>query len=429
MNTLKIIFITFISTVILSVTVKSQSIYEFGIKFTNDSAATLVGADGLILYTSDGGASWTQRESNTTNVLYCTDITYNIYSTNSPQRIPIGISVGENGMILRSINGGFTWGIVSSGTIEHLRGVSSNIYTQSAVACGDNGVILFSSDAGASFSTSSSGINDNLYAVAFSTDVVASTPPETNRAICVGDNGKILMTNDNGITWTVIDAGITKNLRSISWSTVANATIVGENGAIYSSTDGGYTWNTPSNNFTTNLNSVKYLDQYTALAVGDSGLIVRTTDNGSSWNTIQSNTDYSIMSVNFGNSTRGIAVGEAGTTLISNDGGLTWGSQPRFKKDKISTTKPKKEDFSINQNYPNPFNPSTQISYKIAIDSKVSIKVFDLTGKEVAELVNQYQKAGKYSVNFNATNLSSGVYFYRILAGNFSEVKRMLLVK
>ncbi|MBS1515619.1 MAG: T9SS type A sorting domain-containing protein [Bacteroidetes bacterium] len=89
--------------------------------------------------------------------------------------------------------------------------------------------------------------------------------------------------------------------------------------------------------------------------------------------------------------------------------------------------------FEISQNYPNPFNPATKISYDLPFDSKVAIKIFDVTGREVASLVNQVQVAGYYTVNFNASALSSGVYFYQINADggnqNFTKTLKMMLIK
>jgi len=85
--------------------------------------------------------------------------------------------------------------------------------------------------------------------------------------------------------------------------------------------------------------------------------------------------------------------------------------------------------FALEQNYPNPFNPSTTIKYSIAEDGFVKMSVYNLLGEEVAALVNSTQKAGKYEVNFNASNLASGVYVYRIEAGNFVSSKKLMLLK
>jgi hypothetical protein len=86
-------------------------------------------------------------------------------------------------------------------------------------------------------------------------------------------------------------------------------------------------------------------------------------------------------------------------------------------------------DFKLEQNYPNPFNPSTVISYRLPVNSNVVLKVFDILGNEVATLVNEEKPAGTYEVEFNASNLSSGVYFYRFTAGSFLITKKMSLLK
>jgi len=86
-------------------------------------------------------------------------------------------------------------------------------------------------------------------------------------------------------------------------------------------------------------------------------------------------------------------------------------------------------NFSLKQNYPNPFNPNTIINYQLQKFSNVSLKVYDVLGNEVSTLVNQKQNAGSYEVGFNATALSSGIYFYTLKTEGFSETKRMLLVK
>jgi hypothetical protein len=86
-------------------------------------------------------------------------------------------------------------------------------------------------------------------------------------------------------------------------------------------------------------------------------------------------------------------------------------------------------EFKLDQNYPNPFNPSTVINYQIPVNNFVTLKIYDLLGKEVMTLVNEQKQAGYYNVEFNATNFASGIYFYTVKAGDFKETKRMLLVK
>jgi hypothetical protein len=85
--------------------------------------------------------------------------------------------------------------------------------------------------------------------------------------------------------------------------------------------------------------------------------------------------------------------------------------------------------FELSQNYPNPFNPSTKIRYQLPNESKVVIKIYNILGSEVMELVNDKREAGVYEVEFNADNLSSGTYIYKISADNFVQTKKMILLK
>jgi hypothetical protein len=83
----------------------------------------------------------------------------------------------------------------------------------------------------------------------------------------------------------------------------------------------------------------------------------------------------------------------------------------------------------LEQKYPSPFNPVTFIDYQLAADSHVSLKIFDVTGSEVAELVNAEQAAGFYKVEWDASKLSSRIYFYKLITGNYVNTKKMMLIK
>ena len=87
------------------------------------------------------------------------------------------------------------------------------------------------------------------------------------------------------------------------------------------------------------------------------------------------------------------------------------------------------EEFQLLQNYPNPFNPEIKISYQIPESSFVTLKVYDVLSNEITSLVNEEKQAGKYAINYDVSNLPSGTYFYRISSGDFTAVKKMLLIK
>ncbi|MBK7445553.1 MAG: T9SS type A sorting domain-containing protein [Ignavibacteria bacterium] len=88
------------------------------------------------------------------------------------------------------------------------------------------------------------------------------------------------------------------------------------------------------------------------------------------------------------------------------------------------------KSFNLSQNYPNPFNPSTKIEYELQTSDFVSIKIYDLLGKEIKSYVNKKQTAGKYQIDFDGSGLSGGVYFYSLyLNNNLTDTKKMLMVK
>ncbi|MDP3830852.1 MAG: T9SS type A sorting domain-containing protein, partial [Ignavibacteriaceae bacterium] len=108
---------------------------------------------------------------------------------------------------------------------------------------------------------------------------------------------------------------------------------------------------------------------------------------------------------------------------LDNDGTFNYSSNVEVTVGQIPN------DFSLNQNYPNPFNPETIISYQLPVSGNTSLKVFNILGSEVATLVNEVQEAGTYDVSFNGKDLTSGVYFFRLQAGDFIKINKMTLMK
>ncbi len=125
-------------------------------------------------------------------------------------------------------------------------------------------------------------------------------------------------------------------------------------------------------------------------------------------------------------------------TIVPASGSSMAHAGSMFKLDDLSfsgaaavenTVNPSPMSYSLDQNYPNPFNPTTVIHYQLPASSQVSLKVYDVLGREVASLVDARENAGAYSVTFDGNNLASGVYFYRLQAGDFSAMKKLMLVK
>ena len=153
------------------------------------------------------------------------------------------------------------------------------------------------------------------------------------------------------------------------------------------------------------------------------------TDNGTSWSAVNSGlTNYSVMAL----AVSPVSGGTGGTNLFA--GTYTYGVWRRLLSEMIPTGVDERQEqipyrFALEQNYPNPFNPSTIINYQLAMNSHVTLKVYDILGREVATLVNEEKPAGSYSVQWNAGGVASGVYFYKLEAGSFSATRRLMLIK
>lgn len=432
----KISKITIISTLIVvlySATSWCQpTVYENSIDFEDVNIATLVGADGLIMKTTDAGVTWTEQVSGITNVLNGNDI-----SLFEPLR---QITVGENGVILLTSDGGALWEVKTSGTLENLNEVV-NINEYNWIAVGNNGIILKTYDSGDSWSVITSGISKNLNDIFFVNE---------DLGFIVGNTSTLLRTVDRGESWQQVqlytgDATLT----AIAMIDETYGTIVGTNGLIMNTSDGGNTWVTVNTlSFTADFNDIKFFNSIgpipCAIAVGNDGAIARSQDGGITWYGVYGVVPNDFMSVNFGSQTNGITVGEDGIELYTYDGGLTWRTNLVFARPLIDLTDPgnhvsgSKNDAADSQvklsNYPNPFNPSTRINYVLPFDGFVKLVIYDVAGREVAKLVNsEFQRTGSYDVEFNGRELSSGVYFYRLDVNssgkNLVKINRMVLTK
>jgi photosystem II stability/assembly factor-like uncharacterized protein len=261
---------------------------------------------------------------------------------------------------------------------------------------------------------------------------------------------KIYHTTNGGTNWSVqYTDPIAGGLTAIQFTDLSNGWVVGDSSSkILKTTDGGSTW-TPITNAGLTSDSyckcVFFIDANTGwiganipitTGITPQRAILHTTNGGTSWtgqypdflfDSTETHTE-AVFSMFFTNSSTGWLTGDAGIIGHTTNGGSTGIAA---EKNNIPTA------FSLKQNYPNPFNPSTQISYQVPSNSSVSLRVFDLLGREVAALVNEVKPAGTYTATFHADNIPSGVYFYQLKvrqtdggqAGTFWETRKMLLMK
>lgn len=154
---------------------------------------------------------------------------------------------------------------------------------------------------------------------------------------------------------------------------------------------------------------------------GSGGMIFHSTDNGDTWRQQPTATMSGLNAFSFINEFTGLAVGDGGTVLALMGGTVT--SVP------VRPPSAKPEAFSLSQNFPNPFNPKTSIGFSISESGPVSLTVYNLLGQEVATLVNSPLRPGRYTAEWNAGGVASGIYFYRLVEGMHVAVRKMIVLK
>jgi photosystem II stability/assembly factor-like uncharacterized protein len=360
------------------------------------------------------------------------------------------IAVGQNGTILRTSNGGFTWARVVVATNVDLFGVSmaDSMY---GMAVGQNGICARTTDSGLSWQVGSIVGGVNLYAVSC---------PTYRTATAVGGSGTIMRTTDNGVSWTQQTSGTTQFLWGVSFIDSTHGIAVGGS-AVLVTTNGGLTWSNHSPAGDLSLQAVHMIDLLNAFAVGHSGVILKTTNGGMNWVPLVSGTSNSFFGVHFVNQSTGMIAGAQGTIIRTSNGGQSWIPQVtntsrsiqsiQLVTDSLATavgdsglilrtvsggtlvsvsyqpTIP--NAFDLLQNYPNPFNPVTILRYDLPIASDVLLRVYNIMGQEVATLVDDNKPAGHHQISWHPQDIASGVYLCRLQAGKFTKTRKLLLLR
>jgi photosystem II stability/assembly factor-like uncharacterized protein len=421
MKLIKIFFT--LSTVLIiffNVTILSQAIDNIiSINFDSEQTATMVGEDGIIKRTVNGGTNWIVQSSNITNVLNSIDIIN--YVDQNADTVNLELVACENGVILKSTDHGSVWNIILSGITENLYDIvicSPNMI----FVCGNNGTLLKSIDLGETWEPVSLGTSNALNHLTY----LNSSAAKQINAVAVGNNGTCFATI-NMQSWFPVTLPTTDDIISIT--SYDNVLVCGtDNGITLKSTNRGTNWVTSSSGITTNIYDLVFISPTVVIGASENGVMLRSINAGNSWLIVNTPLKNDIYALDFGSGTFGIAVGGE-TEIYTTNSGKTWVQLLSIASANIT----QKEPVKLNQNYPNPFNPSTVINYTINDNSNISIKIYDLTGREVRTLENSFRNAGTYSVIFNAENLSSGTYFYVLRVNNGSKVTtktmRMILTK
>jgi len=316
------------------------------------------------------------------------------------------IYAGTEQGLYKTVNGGTTWTLTSLAG-KDVRAVK--IDPQGNLYAGTWGFgVLKSTDNGSSWTTLNTGIlNTAIHALAI----------DGSGNIYAGSfGGGIIKSINGGNDWTDLNAGF-----PYIW-----ALTVAPNGNIYAGTYGAGVLKSANNGTT-----------WTNTNVGQAFIYGVTTDASNnvyaaSWaNGIFGSSDNGANWLNLGLS--GLGAGAVFSTPTSSivwagtENGTLYSLNSPMSVETVGSSVP--VEFNLSQNYPNPFNPSTVIRFAIPAENLVTLNIYSITGELVASLLNEVKTAGEYEVSFDATSLPTGVYIYKINAGSFSSVKKMMLVK
>ena len=382
----------------------------------------------------------------------------------------IAFVVGDSGMFLKTKDNGATWQSIDSKTASNLQSIF--FIGQTGYLAGNSGKIIKFDNEGNILEDISVSHFFNINDIMFRNSLKGLAVGTKETFI---DGAKyflpsVLLTTNGGSYWKEIHFDYQGSLNAAAYIDDKIVFAVGDNGRFIKSTDGGYSWNLKSLNISLNLNDIEVLPDYNIVIAGDNGIILLSRDLGETWSSIPLPDYYHFNKISY---KKNDCIFCAGTKEVRIDGvkyfmatiisfslrQLSWHEEYSFKRGEYnsisfscesefalavgnngaavslggrkeikSTKKIITQSYNL-QNYPNPFNPSTKISYTIPQATFVKIKLFNSLGEEISQLINEEKEPGRYEIDFNASGLSSGVYFCVIESGDLVETKKMLLLR
>lgn len=265
------------------------------VEFQNPDTGLVVGAQGIILRTTNGGKKWDLVNSG-----YSND-----FSTVTFASKEIAFISGSNGIILKSINNGLTWSKLNSGVSSMLYSINfANINT--GYCAGMEGVILKTTNGGNTWGSINGYFSNHIYRINFL---------NKDTGFVAAKDGLIAKTINGGTSWSQQQVGNSNMISNISFVNQKDGIAVGDNGVIYKTSNTGETWNSVNSGSNLYLNCVRYADPDTAYIVGFNGTILKTKDKGLTWKADDSGTTNRLVSISFPRKYVGYAVGANGTIL------------------------------------------------------------------------------------------------------------------
>jgi photosystem II stability/assembly factor-like uncharacterized protein len=335
--------------------------------------------DNLIQRTTDGGLTWEFQDLPSGDQMTIADIDFIIGPPGEPMR---GYSTGGLSHAWRTDNLGDPWEHVRGGCGE---GNFNSCYFVDSVTGWFVGTpanvnpytIMHTADGGKSFEEQTSPVDIKLNGVCFGTDL---------KGVAVGNAGTIIYTSDGGKNW---EQSTDDDIKFTTWFSVFL-------------TESGKAW-----------------------AVGNKGMIAYSMDWGHTWELLESGVSQPLWEVHFINENVGWIVGGLTSSIIlhTKNGGMTTTGISDFS-DEIT------KSYSLEQNYPNPFSSSTQIVYNLTRSSNITLTIYDLSGRKIQTLVDEFKTAGEHTIDWDASHLCNGLYFCKFEVDNEpGELKKMVLAR
>jgi photosystem II stability/assembly factor-like uncharacterized protein len=343
---------------------------------------------------------------------------------------------GGNAKVWKTTNGGQNWSVILS------TGGNHGYF---------NGIVFSRTNPMIGIAMSDPAYSNDHYYLAKTTDggstwfTQTSTPTGDagyfGSVICIdnlfygfGVNGtppRVIFTTNGGTSWITMIAGLQSSYVSgfafssdKSTGLISNISIP----VISRSTDGGSSWTTFNTGLSISSGYVSRLiwvyganDCYLTSQFGINGCVGKSTDGGASWTVMNTDNISNLVDINLfydGSMVYAYAINQYDQVIKLED---PTGVQT------VNSNVP--SEYKLGQNYPNPFNPSSKIRFSLPKADFVSLTVFDLLGREVTSLIKEELKPGTYEVEWDASNYPSGVYFYKLTSGDYTETKKMMLVK
>lgn len=404
-------------------------------------------SDSGVFLSTNNGTSWTQTCLDSVSISTFAFSGTNLFAGTVHDGIFLSSDNGISWKLVRSdlpIGGGEGWGELNSWVTALAfkpNGTGSNDIFAAIIYAGEAGPKgIFSLEGQRIYRSTDNGTNWILADSGFTNNIQSFLVDGSNLVVGTGDNCSdsqphsgdgVLLSTNNGSSWTAVNKGLPKKYSSQDTTHYYNINaLIKNNSRLFAGTDYGIYLSTNSGiNWTKSFDTVvttSFAASGNNLFAGTNNGVILSTNSGASWTSV--NTGLSNLIV------RSLIL--TGSYLFA---GTDKGVYRRPLSEMVTSVKQSStqmpERYSLSQNYPNPFNPSTTLRFSIPEQSTVRFSIFNTLGQTISEMVNEVKDAGSYEQSFNASQLSSGIYFYRIEATSvnnsktFVETKKMMLMR